>query len=676
MSTKPSAGLMADSPSLPTVFSRRTFIAAAGVAIGGTALSDALHPLNAFAQNEVELQLGEEVERPNYTFVIEGYKWASRLETQPDSTGTYHYYDGEDNKHYFIFSGTMKNISDREISPHDTATASFLFNDKYTYDGEIAVAASGEFIAQSIDGIDPLETVELYVYALVPDEIMETFDTVDLTLSFDPSQSTVYTLSYSQAQADEKAEEEQKAAEGTPLDALVLDGIRVDLADDLYAFQLEGQQGYAWTADGAYTTVIEKGEGYEIPDSATDRQTFFAQRIADYAAGQGWSVTRSEPMELADKLEGYLNCVDRGDGNSVSYVNIPLSSSDFIQVYAIYPSDSTASSNVPEHLAAAIRLQDDDDPVAMASNATTTLEAAGITFESPVSSSQGLSYNALYAFDYDRTLQIMVEPFNGVDIAGHMVNTTEDAMSSDPATPEYFDAYCQQFASARNGWIMSKFSTGGDGCTVSVCTIRAENQEVGSVVYTLASTPATMEGTTYQRAILIARCRLSSGRKWSPSIDAMIASIASTGVGKLTDYNFKRSYGWQITMPDYYEILSPTSMHDSVMWLDMYQSDSSTCLLMTMTTMVAGYGYYYEFSVIGDTDLEKVQVISEETRDTAGASVLVRKGSEDSNGSRTIVADIHSSTNNALGLDFTYDPEDEEFLMPSINQVIDSIIVG
>ena len=656
------------------LLTRRNFITAAGIATGTAALSGILNPVLAWAETQVELELGQEVARPNYTFVIERYGWSMQLQTQPDSSGRYAYYNGEDGKHYFVFSGTMKNTSDREISPHDTATATFQFNGKYAYDGSVSVAASGKFKGSSIEGIDPLETVELYVYALVPDEIMETFDTVDMTLSFDPSQSTVYTLSYSQAQADAKAEAEQKAAEGTPLDALVLDDIRIDLTDDLYAFQLEGHQGYAWAADGTCTVAIEKGEGYEIPASTADRQTFFAQRISDYAASLGWTVTRSEQVDLADELEGYLNCADHGDGNSTTYVNIPLNSSDFIQVYIIHPSDAVGQDSLPERMIASIHQQSDDDPVAMASNATTTLEAAGITFESPVGSSQDLSYNALYACDYERTLQIMVEPFNGVDIAGHMVNTTEDAMSSEPASPEYFDAYCQQFASARGGWIMSKFSTEGDGCTVSVCAIRAENQEVGSVVYTLASTPATMEGTTYQLAVVIARCQLSSGRKWSPSIDAMIASIASTGAGKLTDYNFKRSFGWQITMPNYFQSFEST--HKSVAWIDMYHPENNSCLIMTLSTMIAGYGYYYEFSVTGDTYFENVPIISEETRDTAGASVLVRKGSVDSDGSRDIVVDIHSPTNNALGLSFSYNPKDEEFLMPSIDQVINSIIVG
>ena len=653
---------------------RRSFVAAAGVAMGSAALSEILNPTKVWAQTQIALELGQEVVQPDYTFVIERYGWSTQLQTQPDSTGAYRYYEGEDGKHYFIFSGTMKNTSGNEISPHSTATASFQFNNMYNYDGSVSVAASGEFKTPGIEGIDPLETVELYVSALVPDEIMETFDTVDLTLSFSLSESTVYTLSYSQAQADAKAEDEQRAAEGMPLDALVLDGIRIDLADDLYAFQLEGHQGYAWTADGSCMVAIEKGQGDEIPKSAADRQAFFAQRISDYAASLGWAITRSEPVDLADKLEGYLNCADHGDGSSTTYVNIPLGGPDFIQIYIIHPSDATGQDSLPERVVTAIRQQSDSDPVAIASNATTTLEAAGITFESPVGNSQNLSYNALYAYDYDHTLQIMVEPFNGVDFVGHTVNTTEDAMSSEPASPEYFDAYCQQFASARGGWIMSKFSTEGSGCTVSICVIRAE-QETGSVVYTLASTPATMEGTTYQLAIIIARCKLSSGRKWSPSIDAMIASIASTGAGKLTDYNFKSQRGWQITLPDYYE--SEYSDYDSILWLDMYVPDNNPSLmLLSLSTMIAGYGYYYEFSVTGDTDLKDVQVLSEETRDTAGASVLVRKGSEDSNGSRTIVADIHSPTNNALGLSFSYDPEDEEFLMPSINQVIDSIIVG
>lgn len=657
------------------LLTRRNFITAAGIATGTAALSGILNPVLARAQTQVELELGQEVTRPNYTFVIERYGWSAQLQTQPDSSGTYHYSPGEDGKHYFVFSGTMKNTSNREISPHYTATATFQFNGKYAYDGSVSVAASGKFKNPVNEGIDPLETVELYVYALVPDEIMETFDTVDMTLSFDPSQSTVYTLSYSQAQADAKAEAEQKAAEGTPLDALVLDGIRVDLADDLYAFQLEGHQGYAWTTDGTCTVAIEKGEGCEVPTVAADRQTFFAQRIADYAASCGWTVTRSEPVTLADKLEGYLNRVDRGDGNSVTYVNVPLDGTSFIQVYVIHPSDATGQDSVPERVMAAIRKQTDGDTTPVASNATTHLEAAGISFDSPVSLWQHLSYDALYSFDNDQTLQIMVEPFNGVDIAGHMVNTTEDAMSSEPASPEYFDAYCQQFALERGGWVMSKFSTEGDGCTVSVCTIRAE-QEVGSIVYTLAATPATMEGTSYQLAVVIARCLLSSGRKWSPSIDAMIASIASTGAGTKTSYSVKYSRGWHVTLPDYFihddtGSLSP----DSVMWLELLDADGDCDFNVWMTTFIAPYRAYYEFSTIGDSTCKDRQVISEETRDTAGANVWIRRTSENSYGFRDITVDIHSSTNNALNLNFSYRPEDEEFLMPSINQVINSICV-
>lgn len=108
----------------------------------------------------------------------------------------------------------------------------------------------------------------------------------------------------------------------------------------------------------------------------------------------------------------------------------------------------------------------------------------------------------------------------------------------------------------------------------------------------------------------------------------------------------------------------------------MYHPENSSCLIMTLSTMIAGYGYYYEFSVTGDTYFEDVPIISEETSDTAGASVLVRKGSVDSGGSRDIVVNIHSPTNNALGLSFSYNPKDEEFLMPSIDQVINSVIVG
>ena len=458
------------------------------------------------------------------------------------------------------------------------------------------------------------------------------------------------------------------------LNALLLEGIRVDLEDGMYAFQLEGHQGYAWTTDGSGTVAIEKGEGYEIPKSASEREAFFANRIVEYATGLGWNVTHSEQAALADDLEGYLNQADHGDGYSTTYINIPLDDSDFVQIYVIHPNESTDGTSLPERVVQAIRKQTADDTVPQASGKTSTFSGAGITFDSPVSNSQHLSYNALYSYNYDRTLQIIVEPFNGVDILGHVFNIDNEDMTDNPCSAEFFENYCQKFAASRNGWIMSSFSTEGTGGTVSVCAIRSD-QEIGSFVYTLASTPTSMEGTTYQLAITIARCPLANAREWSPSIDAMIKSVEPTGAGVLTDYSFARHPGWQITCPDIL-VSDGYSSHDSILWMDMYTT-SNLGFLVTMSTFIAPYGRYYPWSTVGDSALEGEQVISEETRDTAGANVWIRKGISSSSGyDRDLTVDIHSPTNNALGIEFSYDHEDEEFLMPTIDQIINSIYVS
>ena len=668
------------------VLSRRNFIAMAGVAAGAVAVGGLL-PTSAWATEAQEIELGEEIATDDYTFTVGSYSWVENI-YPPDTSNGYTYHKGEEGKHYFLFRGTFKNTAASKVALDDISEASFVFNGKYTYDGTVEFTASDANMFNQYY-VDPLETVELYLYAQVPDELMDGFDTVELTWDFYAEESSwhendpvaTYMLTYSQAQADEAQAQAEAAAQGVPLNGLMLEGIRVDLSDDLYAFQLEGHQGFAWPSDGSGSTVaIEKGEGYELPSTEAERETFFANRIAEYATSVGWTVTKSEPVELADKLEGHLNQADHGDGWATTYINIPLNDSDFIQVYIVYLNVEAGTALV-ENVTKSIRKQTDDDDVPVASNQVTTAEALQITFQSPVSQSAVLSYDALYSFDYDRTLQILVEPFDE--------NSRSTCMlyAANPASEEtwgncadegwFLDNYCQQFAAARGGWVMSSFTTPTQDSTATVCVIRAD-QEVGGVVYVLVGLPGATSHTQYN--VLTARCMLSSARKWSPSIDAMIKSIAYQKNTTILLDSFTHSVsqkGWTADAPGCTEQDELAgSDHSSVMYIDSF-GNSSVKLSIFYMTYIAHYGYYYQWSLAGDKKFEDSdnQLLGEWTLDTDTASMRIRKGASSSSFDRDIVIDIHSSSDNALAVDISYGHEDEEFLTPTFMEIINSIDV-
>lgn len=297
---------------------------------------------------------------------------------------------------------------------------SVQFNGKYQYDGIVYTAVDDATTVDQFAPTDPLETVNLYICALVPDEIMDTFDTVqvewslyDLTsnlfLSSDETPRHVYQFAYSKASADKAARDEQIEAEGIPLDALVLNDIWIDLDDSLYAFQLHGQTGWAWTPDGLGSICLSPRKGLGMPSSESKQASFFADRVASYAESQGWSIARSEKISLADGLTGFLNQANHTDGGYTAFINIATGDDEYVQIDI----SQATGDGLLDSVISSIRKQGEDDLEACAPKQTTSYSTAGISFDSCISLGQQMSYDSLYLFDADRTVQAYIETYGG-----------------------------------------------------------------------------------------------------------------------------------------------------------------------------------------------------------------------------------------------------------------------
>ncbi len=321
--------------------SRRSIIPAAGNA----AASFCLPVHNALADVQ-SVQLNQTVTTDEYEYTLTNCEWSDAV-YPPNTASAYNYFQGESGKHYFIVNGTFKNLAGYSYLLSNQTKVSFQFNDKYQYDGIVYTAVDHSTHVDQYEATDPLEVVNVYICSLVPDEIMETFDSVQIDWAFYNLASNVYVspdtipvqtycLSCtSEDIQDGETTDEEPAQIGDTTETpsfLSLNGIKLELWDSLYAFQLEGQTGWAWAADGSGSICMSARENEDVPTKDSELDAFFAGRVQAYADSQGWNVTRSERIELSDGLEGFLNTADHGDGSSTSFIDILTGDNEFVQI--------------------------------------------------------------------------------------------------------------------------------------------------------------------------------------------------------------------------------------------------------------------------------------------------------------------------------------------------------
>ena len=104
-----------------------------------------------------------------------------------DTSGVYSYIGDKENEKYFYLTGTLKNTSGNAYSV-DNIYAQIIFDGKYTYSALLAACNwSDDFYG---DRVNPLASVKYYIYASIPEELIESYSECVITFGFSDNFST------------------------------------------------------------------------------------------------------------------------------------------------------------------------------------------------------------------------------------------------------------------------------------------------------------------------------------------------------------------------------------------------------------------------------------------------------------------------------------------------------
>ena len=750
------------------------------------------------------VQLNQTVTTDEYEYTLTNCEWSDAVYPPDTASYVYNYVPGESGKHYFIVNGTFKNLAGNSYLLSGQTTVSFQFNDKYQYEGIVCTATDRSMCVGTFEATDPLEVVNIYICSLVPDEIMETFDNVQIDWAFYdlagndyvssdsvPVQTYRLSCTLEDIQGGESASEEPTQVESVTEapSFLSLNGIKLELGDNLYAFQLKGQTGWAWAADGSGSICISARENEDVPTKDPELDAFFAGRVQAYADSQGWNVTRSERIELGDGLEGFLNTADHGDGSSTSFIDILTGDNEFVQIDIVETASAGAidtygaqdgtspykdgeyvaagkgiggvvpvtvtisnggisdvavgdnnetqgiGSKAVDQLPAAIAASggtdgvdaitgatvtskaifaavndcldqaaaaqnepaptpDDTDDIPslldrvaqsitaeqademnLAVDGTESYSAAGIALDHPACNEQKMAFDTLYLFDDERTLQTYVESYGGpqkeipsvYDEASMWSNLFAYTGGYDVSAPEWPSDYAQQFATSRNGWILSSGTVEIDTSVASLFAIRGET-EIGSAIYTVAIIPQDSGRPT----VVTTRCPLGAAKRWIAAINNMVASIATIEPNDTWSWQLSTQPGWQILAPGGFKL---SNQKIEVYTYLNYWVAESDCLGILQAELVAKYNTYYPFGVAGDKLSDRLYATNQWDAEMPGASIRFTEAHTYDNPDEIwLVVDIHSGTNNCFYMQFIMlHQADREFVMPAITTVCASI---
>ena len=127
-----------------------------------------------------QLHFGDSIVTDFVEMTVETFGTAQEL-YPTDTSGVYSYYSDKENETYFFLIGTIKNIGGNSYSVEEM-NIQLTFDGKYNYTGYIAADDGGnDFYG---DVVNPLCSVKYYMYASVPDELINTYTTCTVKFAF------------------------------------------------------------------------------------------------------------------------------------------------------------------------------------------------------------------------------------------------------------------------------------------------------------------------------------------------------------------------------------------------------------------------------------------------------------------------------------------------------------
>ena len=127
-----------------------------------------------------EVPFNQKVSLEFVEFTIEDSLCTEEL-TPADTSGVYSYMADNEDEKYFCIYGTLKNLSGEEYDIEDIVSE-ICFNDKYTYTAHLkADDGDGDFYGNYVK---PLGSVTFYIYASVPDEVVNIYESCTVKFGF------------------------------------------------------------------------------------------------------------------------------------------------------------------------------------------------------------------------------------------------------------------------------------------------------------------------------------------------------------------------------------------------------------------------------------------------------------------------------------------------------------
>lgn len=127
------------------------------------------------------VRIGDTIETDYISMTIEKYDSDTEIRSGASQYGMYSYYTSENGQPYFYIYGTLKNLGGNPVDIRNIYVQ-FCFDGKYNYKGSVEGVNSG--YSSFIHDLSPLTSVNYYMYADVPQELIDGFTTCVVRVGF------------------------------------------------------------------------------------------------------------------------------------------------------------------------------------------------------------------------------------------------------------------------------------------------------------------------------------------------------------------------------------------------------------------------------------------------------------------------------------------------------------
>lgn len=187
-------GIQSDSDSVSDVYSGGTKLVS--ISVSATGLQLEIVPGNETASapssgdlsqpaiittTDTVLTIGDRIETDYVSLTLDEYNSDQEIRSGLSQYGGYRYYTSDNGDPYIYLYGTFKNLGSVPVDIRNIYVQ-FCFDGRYNYKGTVVGLSSDNY--GFINDVAPLSSVNYYMYAAVPQELIDTFTTCDVCIGF------------------------------------------------------------------------------------------------------------------------------------------------------------------------------------------------------------------------------------------------------------------------------------------------------------------------------------------------------------------------------------------------------------------------------------------------------------------------------------------------------------